>query len=242
MSGMLTIGAAFLLGLSASGHCLAMCGGLTAALGLATARTADGRVQPTLLLGYQLGRITSYTLAGLLFSGLLGGVIALLDVESVRRVLRGLAALTLLVGALIAFGRLGNSGSGLRQTLWRRLAPIGRRFLPVDSLPRAFAFGMVWGWMPCGFVYTVLLIATLQHSAPQGAIIMAAFGLGTMPALFLASLVSRRYVGLMATPAARRLAGSVLLVSAIITLLGPWLSAVPQVHDWLHVHGAVAMG
>lgn len=240
MSGMLTIGAAFLLGLAASGHCLAMCGGLTTALGLATARTADGRARPALLLGYQLGRIVSYALAGLLFAGVLGGVIALLDVESVRRVLRGLAALTLLMGALIAFGRLGNSDSGLGQALWRRLAPIGRRFFPVDSLPRAFAFGMVWGWMPCGFVYTVLLIATLQHSAARGAITMAAFGLGTIPAMFLTSLASRRCVGVIATPAARRVAGSVLLVSAIITLLGPWFShAFPQVHDWPHVHGAV---
>jgi sulfite exporter TauE/SafE len=222
MSEMLTIGGALLLGLAASGHCLAMCGGLTAALSLATARTPAGRARPTLLLGYQLGRIASYSLAGLLFSGALGSVIALLDVESVRRVLRGLAALTLLLGALVAFGRLGDSGSRLGHALWRRLAPIGRRFMPIDSLPRAFAFGMVWGWMPCSFVYTVLLIATLQHSAARGALIMAAFGLGTVPALLLTSLASQRYLGVIATSAARRAAGSVLLVSAILTLLGPW--------------------
>ena len=90
---------------------------------------------------------------------------------------------------------------------------------------------MVWGWMPCGFVYTVLLIATLQHSALHGAITMAAFGLGTMPALFMTSLASRRYVGVLATPAARRVAGSVLLISAIVTLLGPWFThALPHVH------------
>jgi sulfite exporter TauE/SafE len=223
MSETLTVGAALLLGLAASGHCLAMCGGLTAALGLATARTADGRARPTLLLGYQLGRIASYSMAGLLFAGALGGLIALLDVESVRRVLRGLAALTLVLGALVAFGRVGNSGSALGHALWRRLAPHGRRFLPIDSLPRAFAFGMVWGWMPCGFVYTVLLIATLQHSALRGAMIMAAFGVGTIPALLLTSLASRRFVGAIATPAARRTAGSILLLSAIVTLLGPWL-------------------
>src|SRR5262245_52869408 len=104
MSDVLTISGALLLGLASSGHCLAMCGGLTAALGLATARTAEGRIRPALLLGYQVGRIASYSLAGLLFAGVLGGVIALLDVESVRRVLRGLAALTLLLGALVAFG------------------------------------------------------------------------------------------------------------------------------------------
>ena len=81
---------------------------------------------------------------------------------------------------------------------------------------------MVWGWMPCGFVYTVLLIATVQHSALQGALTMAAFGFGTVPALLLTSLASERYVGVFSTLAARRAAGSVLLVSAIVTLLGPW--------------------
>jgi uncharacterized protein len=224
MNDVLTVGGAFLLGLASSGHCLVMCGGLTAALGLATARTADGRARLSLLLGYQLGRIASYSIAGLLFAGALGGLIALLDVESVRRVLRGLAALTLVLGALVAFGRVRAPDSRFGLALWRRAAPLGRRLLPVDSLSRAFAFGMLWGWMPCGFVYTVLLIATLQYSAPRGAMTMAAFGLGTLPAMLLTSLASERYAGMLATRAARRAAGSVLLVSAIVTLLGPWLS------------------
>jgi sulfite exporter TauE/SafE len=235
MSGTLTILAAFLLGLAASGHCLAMCGGVTAALGLATACNARGRSRPTLLLGYQVGRIASYSLAGLLSAGVLGGVIELLDVELVRRVLRSLAALALLCAALVAFGLLSDSGSGPGHALWRQLAPLGRRFLPIDSLPRALAFGMVWGWMPCGFVYTVLLIATLQHSASRGAITMAAFGLGTVPAMLLTSLASRRVVAVIATRAARRVAGSVLLISAIVTLLGPWLSHVlPGIDHLLH--------
>jgi uncharacterized protein len=224
VTGMLTIGAAFLLGLAGSGHCLAMCGGVTAALGLATTRDARGRPRPVLLLACQVGRIVSYSLAGLLFAGALGGVIALLDVDSVRRALRVLAALALLFAALVAFGYLGNSGSRFGQALWRKLAPLGRRFLPIDSLPRACAFGMLWGWMPCGFVYSVLLIATLQQSAAQGAITMAAFGLGTLPGLFLTALASRRFLALTATLAARRLAGSVLVISAIVTLLGPWLA------------------
>ena len=224
MTGMLTIGAALLLGLAGSGHCLAMCGGVTAALGLATARDANGRPRPVLLLGCQIGRIASYSLAGLLLAGTLGGVVALLDVESVRRALRAFAALALLLAALVAFGYMSNSGSRVGHALWRQLAPLGRRFLPIDSLPRACAFGMLWGWMPCGFVYSVLLVATLQHSAVQGAITMAAFGLGTVPGLFLTGLASRSFVALFATRAARRVAGSVLVISAMTTLLGPWFS------------------
>jgi len=236
MTGMLTMGAAFLLGLAGSGHCLAMCGGVTAALGLATARDASGRPRPALLLGCQIGRIVSYSLAGLLFAGALGGVVAVLDVDSVRKALRALAALALLFAALVAFGYLGNSGSRFGHALWRQLAPLGRRFLPINSLPRACAFGMLWGWMPCGFVYSVLLVATLQQSAVRGAITMAVFGLGTLPGLFLTALASRRFVALTATRAARRVAGSVLVVSAIVTLLGPWFAhSLPGVHDWLHL-------
>jgi uncharacterized protein len=231
MSGVLTIGAALLLGLAGSGHCLAMCGGVTAALGLATTRDARGRPRPALLLGCQLGRIASYSLAGLLFAGALGGVIALFDVELVRKALRALAALALLFAALVAFGYLGDSGARVGQAIWRQLALLGRRFLPIDSLPRAFGFGMLWGWMPCGFVYSVLLIATLQHSAVRGAITMAAFGLGTLPGLFLTALASRRFIALTATRVARRVAGSVLVISAILTLLGPWFAhAIPGAH------------
>jgi uncharacterized protein len=236
MTGMLTIGASFLLGLAGSGHCLAMCGGVTAALGLATARDARGRPRPALLLGCQVGRIVSYSLAGLLFAGALGGVIALLDIESVRKGLRVLAALALLFAALVAFGYVGNSASRFGQAIWLRLAPLGRRFLPIDSLPRACGFGMLWGWMPCGFVYSVLLIATLQQSAVRGAITMAVFGLGTLPGLFLTALASRRFVALTATRAARRVAGSVLVVSAIVTLLGPWFAhSLPGAHAWLQL-------
>ena len=224
MTGALTIGAAFLLGLAASGHCLAMCGGVTAALGLATARDASGRIRLSLLLGCQIGRVVSYSLAGLLLAGALGGVVAFLDVESVRRVLRVLAALALLFAALVAFGFVGSSGASFGRAVWGRLAPLGRRFLPINSLPRAFAFGTVWGWMPCGFVYSVLLIATVQDSPVQGAMTMAAFGLGTMPAMYLTALASRRFVPLIATRAARRVAGSVLVVSAIVTVLGPWFA------------------
>jgi sulfite exporter TauE/SafE len=226
----LTFGAALLLGLAASGHCLAMCGGLTAALGLATARSTRGRARPLLLIGYQLGRIASYTLAGLLFAGILGGLIAVLDVEAVRRTLRALSALALLVGALVVFGRVRDPGHGIGSRLWRRLAPLGRRFLPVSSLPRAFAFGMLWGWMPCGFVYTVLTIATLQQNALDGALTMAAFGLGTVPALLLASFGAQRVTGFASSLAVRYVAGSVLVISAVLTLAGPWL---PHVNHWL---------
>jgi sulfite exporter TauE/SafE len=232
--GSLTIGAALLLGLVASGHCVIMCGGISAALGIATARRADGRPQVRLLVAYQLGRILSYSLAGLLIGGALGTVVNLLDIEAVRRALRAVSALALLLGALVIFGRVRDPGAGLGRTLWPKLAPLGRRLLPINSLPRATAFGMVWGWMPCGIVYTVLLIASLQANAANAAATMAAFGLGTAPAMLATAFGAHRFLGFTARPAGRRIAGTVLVACALITFATPWLvSSAPMLHGWL---------
>jgi sulfite exporter TauE/SafE len=233
MNGALTLGAALLLGFAASGHCLVMCGGISAALGMGTARDARGRMRPAIILTYQLGRIFSYAVAGLLLSGIFGGLVSLLDIESVRRTLRAISALALLLGALVAFGGV-HLDLKIGRKLWPRIAPIGRRLLPVNTLPRGFAFGMVWGWMPCGFVYSVLLIATLQLDAVNGALIMTAFGLGTAPALFIAAVGAERLRGFASRPGARHLAGSVLLVSAMLTFAGPWIEhTLPGLHAWL---------
>ena len=162
------------------------------------------------------------------------GLVSLLDIEWVRRALRAMSALALLLGALVAFGRVRDPGFGIASRIWPRLAPLGRRLLPVKTLPRGFAFGMVWGWMPCGFVYSVLLIATLQLDAARGALIMTAFGLGTVPALFIAAFSAGRLKEFASRPAARQLAGSVLLVSALLTFAGPWLEhSMPGLHAWL---------
>ncbi|MGE3666382.1 MAG: sulfite exporter TauE/SafE family protein [Steroidobacteraceae bacterium] len=242
MTDPVTLGAALLLGLVASGHCILMCGGITAALGIATAKRADGRPRPLLLAGYQVGRIASYTLAGLVFGGALGAVVDWLDIEAVRRALRALAALALLAGALVAFGSLRDPGSGLGRRLWPKLAPLGRRFLPVTTLPRAAGFGMVWGWMPCGIVYTMLAIAGLQLDAARSAATMAAFGLGTAPAWFATALGALRFLGFAARPAARRVAGTALLAAAALTFAGPWLAAyAPGFAHWLPFDcGAIA--
>ena len=186
MTDALTLGAALMLGLAASGHCLVMCGGISAALGIATAKGRGGRPRPGLLLGYQLGRILSYALAGLAAGGVMAAALALLDIDAVRRTLRALSAAALLLAALVAFG-------------------------------------MVWGWMPCGFVYTVLMIAAAQGDARRGAATMAAFGFGTMPSMLLAAFGAGRLALWGTRPLTRRIAGVTLLASAALTLLGPWL-------------------
>ena len=84
MTGGLTLGAALMLGIAASGHCLVMCGGISGALGLATAKRADGRSRISLVIGYQTGRMLSYAVAGALVGGALGIVVRWLDFDAVR--------------------------------------------------------------------------------------------------------------------------------------------------------------
>ncbi len=179
MTGGLTLGAALVLGFAASGHCLVMCGGISAALGLATAKHANGKPRAALLVAYQAGRMLSYSIAGGLLGGVLGFAVEWLDEDAVRQGLRVLSAAALVAAALVAFGVLRDPGSRIGARVWPRLAPLGRRLLPVTNLRRAIGFGMVWGWMPCGFAYTVIVIAALEHDALKSAATMLAFGIGT---------------------------------------------------------------
>jgi len=234
MIGGLTLGAALMLGLAASGHCLAMCGGISAALGMATAKRVDGRSRASLLVTYQVGRMLSYALAGGLIGGALGFMVSWLDIDAVRTSLRVLSAVALVAAALVAFGALRDPGSRIGKLVWPRLAPIGRRLLPVTSVTRALGFGMVWGWMPCGFAYTMMLIAALEQDALRSAATMLAFGIGTTPAMIAVALGARNAASFAGGSAGRRVAGAVLIGSAALTLFAPQLvAAAPWLHPWM---------
>ena len=231
MTGGLTLGAALMLGIAASGHCLVMCGGISAALGLATAKRADGRSRMSLLVAYQAGRMVSYSIAGALLGGVLGIIVRWLDFDAVRQGLRALSAVALAAAALVAFGALRDPGARIGRLVWPRLAPLGKRFLPVTSVSRALGFGMVWGWMLCGFVYTVIVIAALEHDALRSAATMLAFGVGTSPAMIAVALGAQRPASFAAGSTGRRFAGAVLIGSAALTLFAPQIVAAAP---WLH--------
>jgi sulfite exporter TauE/SafE len=232
--GGLTLAAALVLGLAASGHCVVMCGGIAGALASATAPGAKARTRALILAAYQAGRILSYALAGLVVGGAFGALVAALDIDTLRRVLRVVAGVALAVAALAVLGRAGDRGAGIGQRWWRAIAPLGRRLLPVTSARRALAFGLVWGWMPCGFVYTVLLIAVVQASAWRAALTMLAFGVGTVPAMFATAWAGRALAGRRAVARGRTLAGALLVAGATLTLAGPWIvEAVPALAPWM---------
>ena len=143
---------AFLLGLLGAGHCLGMCGGLASALGLNTGQ--NDKLER--LLAYNLGRISSYCIAGLIV-GALGFWLS--QQLSAAIVLRYLAAMMLILMGLY----LGQWFNGLLvteklgQKLWRIIQPLGKRFIPIRSTSDALLIGMVWGWLPCGLVYSALI-------------------------------------------------------------------------------------
>lgn len=176
-----------------------MCGGIVATLtaGLPASRRARLATQLPLQLGYNLGRIAGYTLAGALMGAL--GVVAIqfLPLHLAQRVLYGIAAVFMILLGLYLGGwwrglvRLERIGA----VLWRRIEPLGRRLLPIRNGWQALGVGLVWAWLPCGLVYSVLIWAVSSGGPLQGAALMLAFGLGTLPNLL--------GIGLLAGAAAR---------------------------------------
>lgn len=143
---------------------------------------------------FNIGRIASYMLAGALAGSMVGTVQAMLDMASLR-----LAMYWLANGMLVALGLyLMDAWRGLTrleavgQRLWRRLQPWMKPLLPVDRPAKALALGALWGWVPCGMVYSVLTTAMLSGSATSGAAVMLAFGLGTLPTLMALGLAGQR--------------------------------------------------
>ncbi|WP_303901595.1 sulfite exporter TauE/SafE family protein [Thiohalomonas denitrificans] len=222
-----SLAAAFLAGLLGGVHCIGMCGGIVGALGLglpASVRQQRYGVLPY-LLGYNAGRLISYTLAGALFGGV--GVVAanLLAVNQAQQVLQFVAGIFMVALGLYLGGwwfgiaRLERAGGGI----WRRLEPLGRKLLPVRTLPQALALGLVWGWLPCGLVYSILIWAIAAGSAVEGALLLLAFGLGTLPNLLAMGLFAARLAAWTRQVWVRRIAGATIMAFGVATLAGPWI-------------------
>ncbi|HZX91596.1 MAG TPA: sulfite exporter TauE/SafE family protein [Rudaea sp.] len=235
MTGNLTLTAAFLLGLFASGHCILMCGGISGALMLATQGGGHRHPPAGLLLAMQAGRVSSYMLAAALLAGAGASLVHFVDQDNVRVALRIISAATFTAIGVTLLGRARGIDLGLGRAMWPRLAPIARKLIPARRLPQAFALGAIWGWMPCGFVYSVLLLAWLSMDPMRGALTMLLFGLGTMPALLASAYGTAGVMRVFGRAGARSTMGMALLVMAVLTLSGPWLVAHSGIHamHWL---------
>jgi sulfite exporter TauE/SafE len=210
--------ALFVVGLLGAGHCAGMCGGIVGALSL---QSPHGGASVALHLAYNLGRIASYALAGLL-AGLLGQVAG--ELLPLQRGLYLFASLMLvamglyLLGATRTLSWIENGG----QALWRRIQPLTGRFLPVRGVAQAFPLGLLWGWLPCGLVYSALTTALASGSALQGALAMLAFGLGTLPNLLLAGLLLTRFRRFAQARATRVVSGLLVLGYGVYGLFNFW--------------------
>ena len=175
---------ALLIGLAGGVHCFGMCGGITIALQSAV---PVGQKAHGYALSYHLGRISSYIIAGA-FTGLLGSIIS-------SQIAIGVSLLSLLSALLLILLAcyIGNWYRGLvvleriGSIFWRKIQPAARRFLPFSTPLSAFGYGAVWGWLPCGLVYSTLSWSLASGSAVNGALIMLAFGLGTLPVMLAVS-------------------------------------------------------
>jgi hypothetical protein len=203
------IAAALAIGFLGSSHCIGMCGGLAGALGMAV---PGGKAAWGQLLGYSAGRVGSYTLMGALVGAL--GAVALPALTPLRII----AGLMLIAMALYLAGWwrgliwLEKGGA----TLWRYLRPFSARLLPVQTASQAIALGAIWGWLPCGLVYSALAFALAQGGSVNAALAMLAFGLGTVPAVLATGAAAARLRIIVQKPAVR------LLFAGLILLFGLW--------------------
>jgi sulfite exporter TauE/SafE len=222
MNGFLGIvmAAAFTGGLAGGVHCAGMCGGIVHALCAAQGRQA-GKRQMRYLLAYNAGRVASYACAGML-AGAIGQAGLLTRAAPVLQpLLFALASIMLvalglyLAGAMPMITRIESAGAWL----WRGIQPWSRHVLPVTTLPRALGLGALWGWLPCGMVYAVLLSALALGSWWQGALVMLAFGLGTLPNLLGIGVLWRQLDRLHRPRTGRVFAGCVVVVFGIYGLV-----------------------
>lgn len=217
--------AVFVMGLMGGVHCLGMCGGIVGALSLGQSRPGQKpslAAQLPILLGYNLGRITSYVIAGALAGGLGALTLSFSNAEQTRHVLQNMqllsAAFMIALGLYLAniwhgVAYLERAGKGL----WQHIEPIGRRFLPIDNAYKAIPFGLVWGWLPCGLVYTFLFMSLSAGSAKEGALLMLCFGLGTLPNLLIMGTLANHLLQWVRKPAIRVGAGLTVII------MGCWM-------------------
>ena len=227
--------AAALAGLLGGVHCAVMCGGIAAGFPAMAPRSRP------LGVAWQanLGRIGGYVIAGALAGGIGGAFLRVARIDMLAVGLRMAAGLALVLVALRLLDRGGRldflARPGVRA--WRWLQPLHRHVLPANTAWRRIALGTLWGWMPCGLSLGLLTVAWLQASALGGALVMAAFGLATLPVMLPLTWSGARMQGWLQRPRLRTALGGVILGAGLLTMAAPWLMQIPALHGPLAALG-----
>lgn len=214
---------ALVAGLLGGVHCAGMCGGIVASL----AAGSSGPLLARQLL-FNAGRISSYAVAGAAV-GFVGGLAQLAGPALFVQVLLFAAANVLMI--FLGFYVAGWGSVVLRierfgSIAWNAIKPLARRFLPIDTPGKALVAGALWGWVPCGLVYSMLALSLASGSPLGGAAVMAAFGLGTLPTLLAAGIAAQRLMSARRLPAIRY--GAAL---AIIAMGAVGLARIPGLRE-----------
>jgi sulfite exporter TauE/SafE len=213
--------AATLAGLAGSGHCLAMCGGMAGALGMRAGQSTSGTRRLYNAFLYHVGRLSGYASAGAL-CGLLGSSTRLLAQDSgwigTLRIASGVLMLSIAARVALRWNLL----SGLERLgarFWMLLRPLAARQAARSSITSSLVLGFLWGWLPCGLVYSMLLFAAMSQSAALGAAILFAYGVGTLPSMFGASLFAGELQHVLHRPSWRFGAAVVLTIFGLWTIV-----------------------
>ncbi len=211
---------AFLAGLIGSGHCVGMCGPIASLSGISG---HPGKLQRTLLFNF--GRLTSYACFGALVAGIAAAVETIAPMQSLGHWLRlAMAAILLVVGLQLLLPRHQiNPLERLGAKLWRKVSPLAARLRSGHRMRQWFGLGLVWGWLPCGLVYSMFALAATSANPAGGATIMLAFGMGTLPAM-LATGTASSAISRLRTGQARRFVAILMLASSA------WLAYMPLQH------------
>ena len=225
MSDPVTLTSAFLLGFFSTMHCIGMCGGIIGALSLSLPLEIRNS-KPKLfafVLTYNIGRLLSYTAAGLIAGAVGTGVLQSAGFDQGHVVLRSIGVFMMVAIGLYLTGWVPQLArvEKIGIPVWKRLEPIGRKLVPVASLPKALAYGLIWGWLPCGLVYFVLIWALTAGDAVQGGLTMLAFGAGTLPTLITAGFMTSWITRFAHSTRARQVVGLLIIVMAIGSLFIP---------------------
>lgn len=208
---------AFSLGFFGAGHCLGMCGGISASLGMSA--KPDGAHSTIIInLGFQLGRLSSYTLLGAAF-GLLAGW-SHENFQSIGIALRIIAGLMLIAMGLY----LSSWWMGLQFLekqgfkLWRKIQPLTQKLLPPSTPIKSLAVGLLWGFLPCGLIYSALIWASTTSHWAESALLMMLFGLGTLPAMFASGILASQIQSLARNQKFRAITGIAVIAFGLWTL------------------------
>jgi len=214
-------------------HCIGMCGSIIGTLTLSLSpdiRNNKARLLP-FVFNYNLGRVTSYTMAG----GLAGivGVLMTMPFGELHghRILQLLSALIMMSAGLYIAGWFPRFAyiEKIGTRFWKKIEPFGRKLIPVKTYTQAYLFGMVWGWLPCGLVYTALAVAATAGDVSKSALTMLAFGFGTLPAVMGVGIMTSVLTRLSRTQRFKQIIGLFMIILALLAAL-PWLNPMAFLH------------